>query len=107
MQTIHKKTKAQVQIQKQEVIAQTSDQHQGTQITTTTVPKLVTTQDQIMHEYPDVFEGIGKFPGQPYHIHVDPGVTLKQTPCRPIPINLKDTFLKEINKMLQARILVH
>ena len=59
-----------------------------------------------MHEYPDVFEGIGKFPGPPYHIHVDPGVTPKQTPCRPIPIHLKDTFQKEISKMLQARILV-
>ena len=101
-----RKTKAQVQIQKQEVIAQTSDQHQGAQITTTTVPKLVTTQDQIVHEYPNVFEGIGKFPGPPHHIHVDPGVTPKQTPCRPIQIHLKDAFQKEISKMLQARILV-
>ena len=68
-------------------------------VTTTSVPN----QDQIMHEYPDVFEGIGKFPGPPYHIHVDPVVTPKQTPYRPIPIHLKDTFQKEISKMLQAR----
>ena len=99
-----RKTKAQVQIQKQEVIAQTSNQYQGAQITTTTAPKLVTTQDQIMCEYPDIFEGIGKFPGPPYHIHVDPGVTLNQTPCRPIPIHLKDAFQQEISKMLQAGI---
>ena len=59
-----------------------------------------------MCEYPDAFEGIGTFPGLPYHIHVDPGVTPKQTPCRPIPIHLKDTFQKEISKMLQAGILV-
>ena len=98
--------KAQVQIQKQEVIAQTPDQCHNTQVTTTITPKLVTTQDQVLHEYPDVFEGIGKFPGPPYHIHVDPGVTPKQTPCRPIPIHLKDAFQKEISKMLQARILV-
>ena len=52
-----RKTKAQVQIQKQEIIAQTSNHHQGTQVITTTVPKLVTTQDQIVHEYPDVFLG--------------------------------------------------
>ena len=70
------------------------------------MPKLVTTQDQILHEYPDVFEGIRKFPGPPYHIHVDPGVTPKQTPWRPIPIHLNDAFQKEISKMLQARILV-
>ena len=98
--------KAQVQVQKQEVIAQTPNQHHNTQATTTTAPKLVTTQDQILHEYPDVFKGIGKFPGPPYHIHVDPGVTPKQTPYKPIPIHLKDVFQKEISKMLQAGILV-
>ena len=98
--------KAQIQIQKQEITMQTTNQQQGAQVTTTIVPKLITSQDQIMHEYPDVFEGIGKFPVPPYHIHVDPNVTPKQTPCRPIPIHLKDAFQKEINKMLQAGILV-
>ena len=87
---------------------QTTNQQLGTQIsiTTQTVPKLITCQDQIMHEYPDVFEGIGKFPGPPYHIQVDPSVTPKQTPCRPIPIHLKEALQKEINKMLQAGIIV-
>ena len=59
-----------------------------------------------MHEYPDTFEGIGQFPGPPYNIQVDPSVTPKQTPCRPIPIHVKEAFQKEINKMLQTRILV-
>ena len=101
-----RKMKVQVPVQKQEVISQLSDQHHHTQGTTTTMPKLVTTQSQILKEYPDVFKGIGKFPGPPYHIHVDPGVTPKQTPCRPILIHLKDAFQKEISKMLQAGILV-
>ena len=101
-----RKTKKQVQVQKEEVIAQLPDQCHHTQNTTATMPKLVTTQSQILKEYPDVFEGIGKFRGPPYHIHVDPGVTPKQTPCRLIPIHLKDTFQKEISKMLQAGILV-
>ena len=85
---------------------QTTNQQQDTQVTTATASKLITSQDQIMCEYPDVFEGIGKFPGPPYHIHVDPSVAPKQTPCRPIPIHLKEVFQKEISKMLQARILV-
>ena len=71
-----------------------------------TAHKIITSQDQIICEYPDVFEGIGKFPGQPYHIQVDPSVAPKQTPCRPIPIHLKAAFQKEINKMLQAGVLV-
>ena len=71
-----RKTKAQIQIQKQEITTQTTNQQQDVQVTTpTTVPKLLTTQDQIMCEYPDVFEGIGKFPGPPSNFHVDPGVT--------------------------------
>ena len=73
---------------------QTANQLQDTQVTTTTVPKLVTSQDQIMHEYPNVLGGIGKFPGPPYHIHADPSVTPKQTPCRPIPVHLKEAFQK-------------
>ena len=101
-----RKMKAQVQVQKHKVIAKTPDQHHNTQGTTSPMPKLVTTQDQILQEYPDVFDGIGKFPGPPYHIHVDPGVTPKQTPGRPIPIHLKYAFQKEISKMLQAVILV-
>ena len=101
-----RKTKAQIQIQKQEITVQTTNQQQDAQVTTTKALKLVTSQDQIMHEYPDVFEGIGKFPGPPCHIHVDPSVTPKQIPCRPIPIHLKDLFQKEISKMLQASILV-
>ena len=70
------------------------------------MPKLITAQCQILQEYPDFFEGIGKFLGPPYHIHVDPGVTPKQTLCRPIPIHLKDAFQQEISKMVQAGILV-
>ena len=50
---------------------------------------------------PDIFEVIGKFPGPQYHIHLDPGVPSKQTPCHPIPVQLKEVFQQEVNKMLQ------
>ena len=40
-----------------------------------------------MKHYPDVFEGIGKFPGPPYTLHIDPSAQPKQTPCRPVPIH--------------------
>ena len=38
------------------------------------VPKLITSKEQILKYCPDVIEGIGKFPGPPYHIRLDPGV---------------------------------
>ena len=56
------------------------------------VPKLVTSKEQILHNYPDVFDGIGRFPGSPYHIQLDPSITPKQTPCFSIPVHLKEAF---------------
>ena len=67
--------------------------------------QLITKKEQIMASFPDVFEGIGKFPGEPYKIQLDPKVPSKQTPCRPVPIHLKEAFKAEIDKMLKAGIL--
>ena len=44
-------------------------------------PKLITSKEMIIQQYPDVFQGIGKFPGPDYHIQNDPGIPPKQTPC--------------------------
>ena len=38
-----------------------------------------------MARFPDVFEGIGKFPGEPYKIQLDPKVPPKQTPMQTCP----------------------
>ena len=64
-------------------------------------PTLITSKDQILCEYPDVFEGIGTFPGPSYHIQINPSVAPKQIPCQPVPVYLKEVFKQEINKMLQ------
>ena len=99
-----KKTKSTLSVQKQEVSAQRVTQEVATQMPKHkyVVTKLITSKDQILYEYPDVFEGIGSFPGPSYHIQIGPSVTPKQTPCYPIPIHLKEAFKQEIDKMLQA-----
>ena len=56
---------------------------------------IIISKEQILSKYPDVFEGISKFPGLPYHIQVDMNITLKQTLCRPVPIHLKEAFKKK------------
>ena len=61
------------------------------------VNKLITSKDQIWTNYPDVFEGIGKFPGPPYSIQLDPSIPPKQTPCCPVSIHLKQSFKQEID----------
>ena len=70
-----------------------------------TVPKLITIKEQILQAYLYVFDGIGCFPGPPYHIHVDPSITPKQTPCQLIPVHSKEPFKEAIDKMLQMGIL--
>ena len=52
-----------------------------------------------------MFDGIGCFPGPPYHVHIYLSITSKQTPCQPVPVHLKETFKQEIGKMLHAGIL--
>ena len=69
-------------------------------------PKLITSKEMILQEYPDVFQGIGKFLGADYHIQIDSSIPPKQTPCWPSPIHLKDMFQHEINKMLQVAVLI-
>ena len=56
------------------------------------VTKLITSKEQILQSYPDVFQGIGCFSGPSYHIQINQSVTPKQTPCRPIPVHLKEAF---------------
>ena len=69
------------------------------------LPNFVPSKEQILQSYPDVFEGIGCFPGPPYHIQLDLSNTPKQTPCRPIPVHLKEAFKQEIDKMLKVGVL--
>ena len=59
------------------------------------VPKLVTSKEQILHNYPDIFDWIGRFPGPPYHIQLDPSVTPKQTPCHQNPVHLQKFLNKK------------
>ena len=69
------------------------------------VPKHITSKEQILQVYPEVFDGIGHIPGPLYHIQVHPSITPKQTPCQLVPVHHKEPFKQEIDKMLQAGIL--
>ena len=102
-----KETKSTLHVQKQEVSTQRPTQEVATQSSRKkyAVPKLVKSKDQILCEYLDVSEGIGSFPGPPYHILLDSSVSNKQTPCCPIPVHLKEVFKQEVHKMMQTGVL--
>ena len=44
-------------------------------------------------------------PGLPYHIQLDPSITPKQKPCRPILVHLEKVYQQEIDKMLKVEVL--
>ena len=69
------------------------------------VSKLITSKEQILTQDPDVFDGIDKFLGPPYSIHLDPSIPPKQRPCHPVSLYMKEKFKQEIDKMLRTGIL--
>ena len=84
--------------------------HFTTSTSTDTVQKpdpniVITSKEQTLSSYPDIFEGVGTFPGPLYHIQANPNITPKQILCELVPIHQKEAFKKEIDKMLQAGII--
>ena len=64
------------------------------------VPKLVTSKNEILEVYSNVFDGIGHFPGPPYISKL----ILVSHPSKPPVDQSHCIFKKEINKMLQATV---
>ena len=61
------------------------------------VPKLITSKEQILASYILMcLMELDAFPEPPYQISCwCPSITPKQTPCRPIPVHLKEPFKQE------------
>ena len=82
-----KLTSLKVHRSKQGVSAQRqeSQSHVTMSMSTNTVqksdPNIVTSKEQIISNYPDIYGGIGRFSGPLYHIQVNPNTTPKQIPC--------------------------
>ena len=75
---------------------------------TSSVPTkwLVTSKDDIIRYFPEILEGLGKFPGEPYHINVDPSVPPKHLPARPVPVHQQAAFKQQLDDMIQAGVIV-
>ena len=49
---------------------------------------LPTTKEYILHEYADVFKGVGTLPGGPYHIKLKDSYKPVQHPTRSVPLGM-------------------
>ena len=60
------------------------------------IADLPLTQEKVESTYADVFQGLGKFPGDPYKLRLKPdAVPVKHRP-RKVPVHLQDAFHEEV-----------
>ena len=55
-------------------------------------------QEQVLHEYHDVFSGLGKIPGT-YHTDMDSNAKAVQENPRRVPIPVKDELKRKMNEL--------
>ena len=85
------------------LISSTVDTNQTTSVFN---KQLVTSKDDIIKYFPEILEGLGKFPGKPYHINVDPSVPPKCLPVRPALVHQQALFQQQLDDMIQAGVIV-
>ena len=73
-----------------------SDNVVGSNNHSLSITDLSLTQDKVESTYADVFQGLGKFPGEPYKLRLKPdAVPVKHRP-RKLPVHLQDAFHEEV-----------
>ena len=73
-----------------------SDRVVGSNNHSLSIADLPLTQDKVESTYADVFQGLGKFPGDPYKLRLKPdAVPVKHRPRR-VPVHLQDAFHEEV-----------
>ena len=54
------------------------------------------TQEKVESTYADVFQGLGKFPGDPYKLRLKPDAVPAKHRPRKVPVHLQDAFHEEV-----------
>ena len=73
-----------------------SDSVVGSNNHSLSIADLPLTQEKVETTYSDVFQGLGKFPGDPYKLRLKPdAVPAKHRPRR-VPVHLQDAFHEEV-----------
>ena len=67
------------------------------------VPRFITKQ-QLIEEYPEVFQGQGILPGT-LHLEIDESISPVQLPTRKIPLAVKDKLKAELDRLVEANII--
>ena len=69
------------------------------------ITDLPLTQEKVETTYADVFQGLGKFPGEPYKLRLKPdAVPAKHRPRR-VPVHVQDAFHEEVERLVKIDVL--
>ena len=60
------------------------------------ITDLPLTQEKVESTYADVFQGLGKFPGEPYKLRLKPDAVPAKHRLRKVPVHLQDAFHEEV-----------
>ena len=71
----------------------------------TSVSRFPLTKQEILSQYSGCFEGIGRFPGDPYRFHLKPDHKLARHAPRKVPVHLEAAFKEEIESLVKQGIL--
>ena len=82
-----------------------SDSVVGSNNHSLSITDLPLTQEKVESTYADVFQGLGKFPGEPYKLRLKPdAVPAKHRPRR-VPVHLQDAFHEEVERLVKIDVL--
>ena len=66
---------------------------------------LPTTKEYILHEYADVFKGVGTLPGSPYQIKLKNSYKTVQHPLRSVPFGMQSAYKAELDRLVKEDII--
>ena len=81
-------------------VASTSDSqnssNNGSNKQSLSITDLPLTQEKVESTYADVFQGLGKFPGEPYKLRLKPDAVPAKHRPRKVPVHLQEAFHEEV-----------
>ena len=66
---------------------------------------LPTTKEYILHEYADVFKGVGTLPCGPYHIKLKDSYKPVQHPPRSVPLGMQSAYKAKLDRLVKEGII--
>ena len=77
-------------------VASTSDPQNSSNKQSLSITDLPLTQEKLESTYADVFQGLGKFPGEPYKLRLKPDAVPAKHRPRKVPVHLQEAFHEEV-----------